>query len=98
LGVSFINGLIDFYVMELKFLKREKDEVEFELPSLTLAEILRIYLNSDSDVSFAAWRREHFTKNPVMKVKAKDVKTSIKKAVDAIVSDMDGVIESFKKL
>ena len=41
--------------MELKFLKDEKNEIEVEISDVTLAEILRVYLNKDSEISFAAW-------------------------------------------
>ena len=86
--------------MEIKVLTREKNEVVFEISSLTLAEILRIYLNKDSAVSFAAWKREHFTKNPVMKVKTsgKDAIKTVDNAVKAIIVDLDKVEADFKKL
>jgi len=45
--------------MELEILKSSKDEIEVRLPNITLVEILRVYLNKDDSVSFAAWKREH---------------------------------------
>ena len=72
-------------------MKSEKNEVEVEVPNLTLAEILRVYLSNDSSVDFVAWRREHLTKNPVFKIKAKDVKASVKSACDAIIKDLDSI-------
>ncbi|MDA3837165.1 MAG: hypothetical protein PF542_06100 [Nanoarchaeota archaeon] len=86
--------------MELKFLKQEKHEVEVELPSLTLAESLRVYLNKESDVTFAAWKREHMTKLPVLRVKTKDkdVKTAVKAAVEAIEKDLNAMTTEFKSL
>lgn len=86
--------------MELKFLTHEKHEVEVEVPNLTLAEILRVYLNKNSNVVFAAWKREHYTKSPVLKVKTKDkdVKVVIKEAVSAITEDLDKVSSDFKAL
>ena len=45
--------------MEIEFLKEEKDDIEVKLENVTLAEILRVYLNEDSSVTFAAWKREH---------------------------------------
>ena len=45
--------------MELKVLKSSKEEIEVQLENLTLVELLRVYLNKDSGVSFAAWRRDH---------------------------------------
>lgn len=86
--------------MELKFLKTEKNEVEVEFTDMTLIEILRTYLNKDSDVTFAAWKREHHTVNPVLKVKtkSKDAKTVLKDAVKAIVADLDSALKDFKAL
>jgi DNA-directed RNA polymerase subunit L len=86
--------------MEVKFLKDEKNEVEFELPDLTMAEILRVYLNEDSSVTFAAWKREHYTKNPVLKVKTKDkdAKAVIKAAIETISKELDSIASDFKSL
>lgn len=86
--------------MELKFLKSEKNSVEVEFSDVTLIEILRVYLNRNSDVTFAAWKKDHPTVNPVLKVetKSKDAKTALKDAVKAIVSDLDDSLAEFKKL
>ena len=84
--------------MEINILKSEKDEIEVELENLTLAEILRVYLNKDPSVSFAAWKREHPTTKPILKVKTKG-KTSKKAINDAIASitkDLDKVLKDFK--
>ncbi|MBL7059261.1 DNA-directed RNA polymerase subunit L, partial [Candidatus Pacearchaeota archaeon] len=50
--------------MEIKVLKSSKEEIELEIENLTIAEILRVYLNKDSNVSFVAWKRKHPTENP----------------------------------
>jgi DNA-directed RNA polymerase subunit L len=86
--------------MEIKVLTKEKNEVVFEISSLTLAEILRSYLNKDSSVEFAAWKREHFTKSPIMKVKTsgKDAVKAVDDAVKTITSDLDKLEADFKKL
>ena len=86
--------------MEVKFLVSEKNLIEVELPNLTLAEILRVYLANSSDVTFVAWKREHYTKNPILKVRAKDkdAKAVVKAAVRSIVSDLDGFETQFKAL
>ena len=57
--------------MELEFLKNSKDEIEVRLPNITLVEILRVYLNKDDSVSFAAWKREHPSEKPILKVTTK---------------------------
>jgi DNA-directed RNA polymerase subunit L len=86
--------------MELNILKNEKDEIELELESLTIAEILRVYLNKDSAVTFAAWKREHPTKKPILlvKTKGKTAKKAIDDAVSAITKDLDKIEVDFKKL
>jgi len=82
--------------MELKILKQEKEDLELELDNLTLAEILRDYLNKDKNVNFAAWRREHPTKKPVLVVKAKNPKKAVNDAVSAIIKNLDKIEEKFE--
>ena len=84
--------------MELEILKQDKESIEVQLDNLTLTEILRVYLNKDSDVKFAAWKREHPTKNPILAVKGKNPKKAIKDAVVAIVKDLDKIEKDFSKL
>lgn len=86
--------------MEMKILKSEKSEIELELDNLTLAEILRVYLNKDDNVSFAAWKREHPTKKPILlvKTKGKTAKKAIDDAVSAITKDLDKLESDFKKM
>ena len=86
--------------MEINVLKSSKDEIEVELDSITIVEILRVYLNKDSAVTFAAWKREHPTKSPVMLVKTKGrtPKKAVEDAVSAIEKDLDKFEENFKKL
>jgi len=86
--------------MEIKILKSSKNEIEVELGSLTMVELLRVYLNKDSSVIFAAWKREHPTKNPaiLVKTKGKDAKKTINDAVKAITKDLDKLESDFSKL
>jgi len=86
--------------MEIKILRNLKDEIEFQIESLTLAELLRDYLNKDSSVTFAAWKREHITEKPIMlvKTKGKTAKKAINDAVSEAVKDLDKVEADFKKM
>ena len=86
--------------MEINVLRSEKDEIEFQIENVTLAEILRVYLNEDDAVSFAAWKRDHPTKLPIMLVqtKGKSPKKAVADAVNSIVKDLDKVEADFKKL
>ena len=86
--------------MEVNVLKSSKEEMEVELENLTIAEILRVYLNQDSDVSFVAWKREHPTKKPLLRVvtKGKTAKKAINDAIQGIEKDLDKIESDFKKL
>jgi len=86
--------------MEVKILKESKEEIEFEISNLTLAEILRVYLNKDPVVIFAAWKRDHPTKSPVMlvKTKGKSAKKVIEDAISDLVKDLEKVEKDFSKL
>ena len=86
--------------MEIKILKEEKNEIEFELESLTLAEVLRYYLNRNQAVTFAAWKREHATMNPVVLVKTsgKDAKSIVRETINTILKDLDSLAADFKNL
>jgi len=86
--------------MEITILRNEKDELELETDSITIAEVLRVYLNKDSGVTFAAWKREHPTKNPVMLVrtKGKTAKKAVEDSVKEIEKDLKKASEDFKKL
>ncbi len=84
--------------MEVKILKNNKDSIEVEIDSLTIAEILRVYLNKDSNVNFVAWKRDHPTKNPILKIEGKNAKKSLKDAVSAVVKDLDKVEKDFEKM
>ena len=82
--------------MEIKILKDEKNELDIELSSLTIAEVLRVYLNKE-DVKLAAWKREHPTKNPVLHIEADNPKKVLKKAIATIEKEVDTLVDEFKK-
>jgi len=86
--------------MEINVLKSSKDEIELEIESITIVEILRVYLNKDLNVTFTAWRREHPTKKPILlvKTKGKTAKKAIDDAVSAITKDLDKLDAEFKKM
>jgi DNA-directed RNA polymerase subunit L len=84
--------------MNVNVLKSEKNEIEFELDSVTIAEILRAYLNKDSDVSLAVWKREHYQKPIVMKLrtKSKTAKKALDDAISAIEKESNSLSDSLK--
>lgn len=86
--------------MELEIIKSDKNEIEARIDNLTLAELLRVYLNKDSGVTFAAWKRSHPSEKPILKIttKGKTAKKAIDDAVSAAVKDLDGIEKDFKKM
>lgn len=86
--------------MEVKVIKSSKEELEVEFENLTIAEIVRVYLNKDSSVTFVAWNREHLTKKPILlvKTKGKTAKKAVDDAINSIVKDLDKLETNFKKL
>ncbi len=86
--------------MEVNILEESKEEIKLELENLTIVEVLRSYLNKDSSVSFAAWRREHPTENPILLVKTsgKTAKKAVNDAVLAATKELDKISNDFKKL
>jgi DNA-directed RNA polymerase subunit L len=86
--------------MEVTVLRASKEEMEVELDNMTLTEILRVYLNKDSGVGFAAWKREHPTKKPILlvKTKGKTAKKAVEDAIKAITKDLEKFEADFSKL
>lgn len=86
--------------MEVKILNSSKEEIEVQIDSITLAEILRVYLNQDDAVSFAAWKRTHPTEKPILLVKVKEgnAQKAIDRAITAATKDLDKFADDFTKL
>jgi len=86
--------------MEVNILKSSKDEIEVELGNLTMVELIRVYLNKDSSVTFAAWKRDHPTKKPILKIKTKGktAKKAINDAINSITKDLEKFESDFKNL
>lgn len=82
--------------MEIKILKNEKNELDVELSSLTIAEVLRVYLNKE-DAKLAVWKRDHPTKNPVLHIESDHPKKLLKKAIATIEKEIDTITDEFKK-
>jgi DNA-directed RNA polymerase subunit L len=81
-----------------KILKNEKNHVEVEIENPTIAELMRNFLWQDETVKFAAWRRDHPTKYPVLIVKTegKTAKKAIEDCIERIDKLSDKVLDSFK--
>ncbi len=86
--------------MEIEVLKDVKNELEIKIGNLTVAEILREYLHKDSDVIFAAWRREHPSEPCILRVetKGKTAKKAVNDALEAISKDANKIAADVKKI
>jgi len=84
--------------MEIEILKEDKNELELKIDNLTLAEVLRVYLNKQG-IEFAAWRREHPSKPAVFRIKAsgKTAKKAVSEAVAEINADCKKLLSVMKK-
>ena len=82
--------------MDIKVVSDEKSSLDIELDNLTIAEVLRAYLNKQN-VKLAAWKREHPTKNPILHIEADNPKKALKDAIAQIEKEIDGLVTSFKK-
>jgi DNA-directed RNA polymerase subunit L len=85
--------------MEVKVLKDEKNNLLIEMDNQTVAEILRIYLNEDSAVEMAAWKREHPGKpvSFVIKTKGKTARKALEDAASSVEKESGKYLEEFKK-
>jgi len=83
--------------MEIKFIKQDKNEIEISVDNLTIAEVLRSYLNKQG-VEFVAWRKEHPTKPIVLRIQVSSgtIKKVVSDAVSAVNKDMDKLVKSVK--
>lgn len=86
-------------MLEIKIVKDEKNELELEINSLTIAEILRVYLNKDDGVEFVAWKKEHPTKPLLLRIetKSKSPKKAVEDAISQIMKEADKLVADIKK-
>ena len=84
--------------MIANILVNEKNHIEIEISNQTIAELVRHFLWEDSSVKFAAWKRSHPTKNPVLIVKTegKTAKKALEDCIEKIDKLSDKVLDSFK--
>jgi DNA-directed RNA polymerase subunit L len=84
--------------MEVEILESGKNELEIKVDNLTVAEIIRVYLN-EQGIEFAAWNREHPSKPAVLRVKSGKgtVKKAISDAVAGIKKDCDAILKAVGK-
>ena len=71
--------------------------MEVKIGNLTVAEVLRVYLNAEG-AKLAVWKREHPTKNPILKIEADNPKKVLKAAIAKLEKEVDAASDAFKKL
>ncbi|NCN99434.1 hypothetical protein COU62_04815 [Candidatus Pacearchaeota archaeon CG10_big_fil_rev_8_21_14_0_10_35_219] len=81
--------------MNIEIINQEKDLIELKMDNITVAEVLRVYLNN-SGIKFAAWRREHPVKPIVFRIEDSNVKKAVSDAVSAIRKDADKIVKAVK--
>jgi DNA-directed RNA polymerase subunit L len=82
--------------MEMKILKNDKKEMDVQIDSLTIVEILRIYLNKEG-AEVAAWKREHPSKPAILHIESDNPEKLLKKAITSLQKDLDKYSEEIKK-
>ena len=83
--------------MEVTVLVDEKKVLDVEVDNLTVAEVLRMYLNEEG-AELAVWKRDHPSKNPVLHIEDANPKKVLKAAIAKLEKDIDSAVASFKKL
>jgi DNA-directed RNA polymerase subunit L len=83
--------------MEVKILNDEKTSMDVELDSVTVAEVLRVYLNKEG-AKLAVWKQEHPTKNPILHIEAESPKKLLKGTITKLQKEIDETVADFKKL
>ena len=83
--------------MNIEIVKNDKNDMELLVDNLTIAEVLRDYLNREG-IEFAAWRREHPSKPVLFKIKnAGGVSKVVVAAIASIKKDAEKIVSSAKK-
>lgn len=85
--------------MEVNILKDEKNELEIQIDSQTIAELIRVYLNQDPAVKLGAWRKEHYSRPLILKVETegKTAKKALQDAIAKVEKDLKKYADEFAK-
>jgi DNA-directed RNA polymerase subunit L len=97
LNSKFYKAFFVNLEMDIEIVSSDKNEVEVKLNNVTVAEVLRAYLN-EQGIQFAAWRREHPEKPILLRIQSsgKTVKKAVSEAVAAVKKDGDKIISVLK--
>jgi len=81
--------------MDIEILEQGKDKLEVKVDNITVAEILRVYLN-EQGVEFVAWRRDHPTKPIIFRIHDTNAKKAVSDAVSGIKKDLNKINSMLK--
>ena len=83
--------------MNIEILQNEKNLCELKIDNITIAEILRVYLN-EHGIKFAAWRKEHPSKPVIFRIESDKgtVKKAVSEAVSAINKELNELAKDLK--
>jgi len=86
--------------MEIDILESSKDGIKMQVENLTIAELLRVYLNKDPSVISAVWKREHPSEKAILSVKTKKktAKKALNDAITAATKDLDKIEKDFSAM
>ena len=84
--------------MKIEIVSSDKNNLEVKLDNLTVAELLRVYLN-ENGADFVAWRRDHPSSPALLKIKTSDktVKKTVGDAIDSVKKDCEKILSVLKK-
>lgn len=83
----------------MQILKDDKNELEVQLDNLTVAELVRNYLNQDSCVKLGVWKKEHYSRPLILKIvsEGKSPKKALQDAISKAQKDLVKYKDEFKK-
>lgn len=86
--------------MEMKIVKKDKNELQIEIDDLTLCELLRNELWDDKSVTLASYSRKHPEENPVLRVisEGKTPKKALSDAVKRLLKKSGELGKTFKTI
>jgi len=84
--------------MEITIIKDEKNDLEVSIDNQTIVELVRVYLNKDPSVKLGAWKKEHYSKPLILKVKTegKSAKKALQDAIAKAQKDLKTYDDEFK--
>jgi DNA-directed RNA polymerase subunit L len=86
--------------MDFEIIKETKEELEVKIENVTIAELLRVYLNQNDKVKFVAWKRQNHQEPATLRIETsgENPKKSIKTAIKEVTKELERIEKDFSKL